>query len=77
MPLSAAESAKSYHEKNKCVFRNKDNVYRKVQRLTMKVLDPIKSTEQLINRELSKLHTVKNEMKASKSQSPSKSTTES
>ena len=45
MPLSAAERAKRYREKNKNVVRNKDNFCRKVQRLTMKVMDPIKNAE--------------------------------
>ena len=35
MPLSAAERAKHYRGKNKGVFRNRDNLYRKV-------MDPIK-----------------------------------
>ena len=59
MPLSAFERAKRYRKKNKDVVTNRDNLYRKVQRLTMKVMDPIKNAERLKNKELSKLHTVK------------------
>ena len=59
MSLSAAERAKRYRKKNKDVVTNKDNLYRKVQRLTMKVMDPIKNAERLKNRELPKLYTVK------------------
>ena len=79
MPLSAAERAKRYRKKNKDVVTNKDNLYRKVQRLTMKVMDPIKNAERLKNRELPKLYTVKKreEMEASISQLSSTSTTES
>ena len=47
MPLSAAERAKRYREKNKDVARNRDNLYRKVQRLNTKVMDPIKNAEEL------------------------------
>ena len=63
MSLSAAERAKRYRKKNKDVVTNKDNLYRKVQRLTMKVMDPIKNAERLKNRELPKLYTVKKEGK--------------
>ena len=59
MPLSAAERAKRYRKKNKDVVTNMDNLYRKVQRLNMKVMDPIKNAERLKNRELPKLYTVK------------------
>ena len=47
IPLSAAETAKRYHENNKVVVRNRENLYRKVQRLTIKVKDSIKNTERL------------------------------
>ena len=81
MPLSAFERAKRYRKKNKDVVTNRDNLYRKVQRLTMKVMDPIKNAERLKNKELSKLHTVKGkkreEMEASISQLSSTYTTKS
>ena len=38
MSLSAAERAGHYREKNKNDVRNKDNLFKKVQRLTMKVM---------------------------------------
>lgn len=41
MSLPAAERAKRYREK-KNVVRNSDNIYRKTQRRTMKVMDSIK-----------------------------------
>lgn len=41
MSLPAAERAKRYREK-KNVVRNSDNLYRKAQRRTMKVMDSIK-----------------------------------
>ena len=54
MPLSAAERAKRYREKIKDVVRNRDNLYRKIQRLTMKVMDPNKNTERLIKQRVVK-----------------------
>ena len=38
MSVSAAERAEHYREKNKTDVRNKDNLCKKVQRLTMKVM---------------------------------------
>ena len=38
MSLSAAEKAEHYREKNKNDVRNKDNLCKKVERLTMKVM---------------------------------------
>ena len=54
MPLSAAERAKRYREKIKDVVRNRDNLYRKIQRLTMKVMDPIENAERLIKQRVAK-----------------------
>ena len=45
MSLSAAKSAKRYHKNNKDIVRNRKNLYRKVQRVTIKVMDPIKNAE--------------------------------
>ena len=39
--------AKRYRQKNNDV-RNRNNLYRNVQRLTMKVMDPIKNAERFI-----------------------------
>lgn len=58
MLLPAAERAKRYREK-KNVVRNSDNIYRKTQRRTMKVMDSIKNAERLKKRELPRVHNAK------------------
>ena len=78
MPLSAAERAKRYREKNKDVARNRDNLYRKVQRLNTKVMDPIKNAEELKKQRVAKpayRKRKREEMEASISKSPSTSLT--
>ena len=47
MPLSAAERAKRYRLNNKDVIRNRENLYRKVKCLTIKVMDSIRNAERL------------------------------
>ena len=76
MPLFAAESAIRYREKNKDVVRNRDNLYREVERLGMKVMNPIKNAERLKNRVAKAAYRKRKreEIEASISQSPSKST---
>ena len=47
MLLSAAERAKRYRLNNKDVVRNRENLYRKVKCLTIKVMDSIRNAERL------------------------------
>ena len=54
MPLSAAERAEHYREKNKDGVRNKDNLCKNVHCLTMKVMDPIKNAYGLKNKRVDK-----------------------
>ena len=54
MPLSAAERAEHYREKNKDGIRNKDNLCKNVHCLTMKVMDPIKNAYGLKNKRVAK-----------------------
>ena len=81
MQLSAAERAKRYREKNEDVFRNRDNLYKKVKRFSMKVMmDPVKNAERLKKQRVAKAACRKRkreEMEDSISQSRSTSTTES
>ena len=58
MSLPAAERAKRYREK-KNVVRNSDNLYRKAQCRTMKVMDSFKNAERLKKRELPRVHKAK------------------
>ena len=80
MSLPASERAKHYREKKKDDVRNSDNLYRKIQRLTMKVMDSSKYTERLKKQRAAKgayRKTKRGEIEASVSQSPSTSTAES
>ena len=54
MPLSNAEKAKRYREKNNVAVRESDNLYKKHKCLSMKLNDPAKNAERLKNQRLAK-----------------------